>query len=102
MPPPCIKILRTAPRLYCKQLQNYAASKDDAVESEGRIRRDEERKKRHRHRLKNKIQSAVANVLPAGVLARQHRNMAEPGTRSSSAARKTRCPRPAKVVTVVR
>jgi short-subunit dehydrogenase len=30
--------------------------------------------------IKNKIQSAVANVLPAGVLARQHRKMAEPGT----------------------
>jgi short-subunit dehydrogenase len=30
--------------------------------------------------LKNKIQSSVANVLPAGVLAKQHRKMAEPGT----------------------
>lgn len=30
--------------------------------------------------LKNKIQSAAANVTPAGVLARQHRKMAEPGT----------------------
>ncbi|MGY4497002.1 hypothetical protein ACVWYH_000929 [Bradyrhizobium sp. GM24.11] len=30
--------------------------------------------------LKNKIQSAVANVTPAGLLAAQHRKMAEPGT----------------------
>lgn len=30
--------------------------------------------------LKNKIQSAVANVTPAGVLAEQHRKMAEPGS----------------------
>jgi len=30
--------------------------------------------------LKNKVQSAVANVMPAGVLARQHRKMAEPGS----------------------
>ena len=30
--------------------------------------------------LKNKIQSAVANVTPAAVLARQHRGMAEPGS----------------------
>jgi uncharacterized protein len=30
--------------------------------------------------LKNKIQSAVANVTPAAILARQHRRMAEPGT----------------------
>lgn len=29
---------------------------------------------------KNKLQSAVANVTPAGVLAEQHRKMAEPGT----------------------
>jgi uncharacterized protein len=30
--------------------------------------------------IKNKVQSAVANVLPAGVLASQHRKMAEPGS----------------------
>src|SRR4051812_1688584 len=30
--------------------------------------------------LKNKIQTAAANVTPAGVLASQHRKMAEPGT----------------------
>ena len=30
--------------------------------------------------FKNKIQSAAANVIPAGVLASQHRKMAEPGT----------------------
>ena len=30
--------------------------------------------------LKNKVQSAAANVTPAGVLATQHRKMAEPGT----------------------
>ncbi len=29
---------------------------------------------------KNKIQSALANVMPAGVVAEQHRSMAEPGT----------------------
>ncbi|WP_454616605.1 SDR family NAD(P)-dependent oxidoreductase [Bradyrhizobium cenepequi] len=29
--------------------------------------------------IKNKIQSAVANLLPSGVLARQHRKMADPG-----------------------
>jgi short-subunit dehydrogenase len=29
---------------------------------------------------KNKLQSAIANVTPAGVLAEQHRKMAEPGT----------------------
>ena len=28
---------------------------------------------------KNKLQSAIANVTPAGVLAEQHRRMAEPG-----------------------
>jgi uncharacterized protein len=33
--------------------------------------------------LKNKIQSAAANVLPAGMLARQHRKMAEPGSAKS-------------------
>lgn len=30
--------------------------------------------------LKNKVQSAAANVIPAGVLAAQHRKMAEPGS----------------------
>jgi uncharacterized protein len=30
--------------------------------------------------LKNKVQSTVANVTPAGALAKQHRKMAEPGT----------------------
>jgi hypothetical protein len=30
--------------------------------------------------FKNKVQCAAANVTPAGVLASQHRNMAEPGT----------------------
>ena len=29
---------------------------------------------------KNKLQSAVANVMPSGMLAEQHRGMAEPGT----------------------
>jgi hypothetical protein len=29
---------------------------------------------------KNKVQSAIANVTPAGVLANQHRKMAEPGS----------------------
>jgi hypothetical protein len=29
---------------------------------------------------KNKMQSAIANVVPAGVLAEQHRKMAEPGS----------------------
>jgi hypothetical protein len=30
--------------------------------------------------MKNKLQSAVANVMPNEVLAKQHRKMAEPGT----------------------
>jgi short-subunit dehydrogenase len=30
--------------------------------------------------IKNKVQTAAANVTPAGALARQHRKMAEPGT----------------------
>jgi uncharacterized protein len=30
--------------------------------------------------MKNKIQTTVANVMPAETLARQHRKMAEPGT----------------------
>ena len=30
--------------------------------------------------LKNKVQSAAANVIPAGVLAGQHRKIAEPGS----------------------
>ena len=30
--------------------------------------------------LKNKVQIAAANVIPAGILARQHRQHAEPGT----------------------
>jgi hypothetical protein len=29
---------------------------------------------------KNKLQSAIANVTPAGLLAEQHRKMAEPGS----------------------
>lgn len=33
--------------------------------------------------LKNKLQSAAANVTPAGILARQHRRMAEPGSSTS-------------------
>ncbi|HVX75533.1 MAG TPA: SDR family NAD(P)-dependent oxidoreductase [Bradyrhizobium sp.] len=33
--------------------------------------------------LKNKVQSAVANVTPAETLAKQHRKMAEPGTAKS-------------------
>jgi uncharacterized protein len=33
--------------------------------------------------MKNKIQLSIANVLPAGVLARQHRKMAEPGSATS-------------------
>jgi hypothetical protein len=33
--------------------------------------------------MKNKIQSAVANLTPAAVLARQHRRMAEPGSAKS-------------------
>ena len=34
---------------------------------------------------KNKLQSAIANVTPSGVLAEQHRRMAEPGPGASSA-----------------
>jgi uncharacterized protein len=33
--------------------------------------------------IKNKMQTAMASVMPAGVLARQHRKMAEPGTAKS-------------------
>ena len=33
--------------------------------------------------IKNKIQSAVANVTPASLLAKQHRKQAEPGTAKS-------------------
>jgi uncharacterized protein len=33
--------------------------------------------------MKNKIQSSIANIMPAGVLARQHRKMAEPGSAKS-------------------
>jgi uncharacterized protein len=33
--------------------------------------------------LKNKVQSSVAKMLPAGVLARQHRHQAEPGSAKS-------------------
>ena len=33
--------------------------------------------------MKNKIQSSIANVMPAGALARQHRKMAEPGSAKS-------------------
>jgi short-subunit dehydrogenase len=33
--------------------------------------------------MKNKVQSSIANVTPAGTLAKQHRKMAEPGTAKS-------------------
>ena len=33
---------------------------------------------------KNKLQSAIANVTPAGMLAEQHRKMAEPGSATSA------------------
>jgi short-subunit dehydrogenase len=33
--------------------------------------------------MKNKVQTAIANVLPSGVLAGQHRKMSEPGTAKS-------------------
>jgi uncharacterized protein len=33
--------------------------------------------------LKNKVMAAAANVVPAGVLAKQHRSMAEPGSGES-------------------
>jgi len=39
-------------------------------------------------RLKNKLQSASANVMPAGVLARQHRQQAEPGSAKRQMLRK--------------
>ena len=35
---------------------------------------------------KNKLETTVANVTPAGVLAEQHRKMAEPGTAKAGAA----------------
>jgi len=37
---------------------------------------------------KNKLQSAIANVTPAGVLAEQHRKMAEPGSGSAQKAKR--------------
>ena len=33
--------------------------------------------------FKNKVQSAVASITPAAMLAKQHRKMAEPGTAKS-------------------
>jgi len=33
--------------------------------------------------LKNKVETSIAKVVPAGVLARQHRNQAEPGSAKS-------------------
>jgi hypothetical protein len=33
--------------------------------------------------FKNKLQSAVAHIIPAGFLARQHRKYAEPGSARS-------------------
>jgi short-subunit dehydrogenase len=33
---------------------------------------------------KNKLMSAIANITPAGILAEQHRRMAEPGGASKS------------------
>jgi hypothetical protein len=33
--------------------------------------------------MKNKLQSSIANVMPASVLAKQHRKMAEPGSAKS-------------------
>ena len=35
---------------------------------------------------KNKLQTAVASVTPSGVLAEQHRKMAEPGTAKTRTA----------------
>ena len=34
---------------------------------------------------KNKLQTAVANITPAGVLAEQHRSLAEPGSGTKQA-----------------
>jgi hypothetical protein len=39
--------------------------------------------------MKNKLQSAVANVTPAETLAKQHRKMAEPGTAKSQVGGKS-------------
>jgi short-subunit dehydrogenase len=38
--------------------------------------------------FKNKIQSAIANVTPAGMLAEQHRKMAEPGSAAKGGSAK--------------
>jgi hypothetical protein len=35
----------------------------------------------------NKLRTAIASVTPAGLLAEQHRKMAEPGSGSKSASR---------------
>jgi hypothetical protein len=37
----------------------------------------------------NKLQSAIANVTPAGMLAEQHRKMAAPGSAKTVSAEKT-------------
>jgi short-subunit dehydrogenase len=37
-------------------------------------------------RWKHKLQSAIANVTPAGILAEQHRKMAEPGSADQGAS----------------
>ena len=39
--------------------------------------------------MKNKLQVAAAKVTPAGILAEQHRKMAEPGTAKKARAKKS-------------
>ena len=45
---------------------------------------------------KNKLQTAVASVTPSGVLAEQHRKMAEPGTAKTRARPDDESERPRK------
>jgi hypothetical protein len=44
------------------------------------VRRDDGRSGRRVTGWKNKIETTIASVTPAGVLAEQHRKMAEPGS----------------------
>jgi uncharacterized protein len=37
---------------------------------------------------KNKVEATIANILPAGMLAEQHRRKAEPGYRAKSKSRR--------------
>ena len=58
--------------------------KDDPADvAQGRLRRHDGGEGDVVTGLKNKLQTAIANVTPTGMLAEQHRKMAEPGTAKS-------------------